>query len=209
VKKLRSRRLAAVLIALAPLLASAKSAPAQNFPRPLLPGRLTSEVRDPSELPHVPIPDVPPPATVARPETDLPQRQLSLDEAVRIALANSDVVRVLAGVSAASSGRTIYDTAIVNNQVDDEVSRFDPKLQVNNSLNRAELPGAAFDPLDPSRALIDGGRTDDYRFEMDLSKTMLSGGTASLGVNATPLRQDHEIDPQKLEKIKPMNPQTR
>lgn len=208
-KKLRSRRLAAVLIALASLLASAKSAHAQNFPRPLLPGRLTIEVRDPSELPHIPIPDVPPPATVAKPEADLPQRQLSLDEAIRIALANSEVVRVLAGVSAASSGRTIYDTAVVNNQVDDQVSRFDPKLQVNNSLNRAELPGATFDPRDPSRALIDGGRTDDYRFEMDLSKTTLSGGTASLGVNATPLRQDPEIDPQKLKKIHPLNPQTR
>ncbi len=203
------RRLAVVLIVLAPLLAPAKSAPAQNFPRLLAPGQSTIEVRSPAELPHVAIPDVPPPATVANPEAALPQRQLTLDEAIRIALTNSEVVRILAGVTAASSGQTIYDTAIVNNQVDDAVSRFDPTLQVNNSLNRTETPGAGFDPLDPNRALIAGNRTDGYNFEMDLSKTTLSGGTASLGVSATPLRRHPDIDPQSLQSIHPLNPESR
>ncbi len=202
-------RLAVVLIALAPLLAPAKSAPAQNFPHLLLPGQSAIAVRRPSELPHVAIPDVPPPATVANPEGKLPQRQLTLDEAIRIGLTNSEVVRVLAGVTAASSGRTIYDAAIVNNQVDEQLSRFDPTLRINNSLNRTESPGAQFDPLDPRRALIGGSRTDDYRFEMDLSKTTLSGGTASLGVNAVPSERRPGIDPQSLQSIFPLNPQTR
>ncbi len=99
-------------------------------------------------MPHVPIPDIPRPATVANPETDLPERQLTLDEAIQIALANSEVVRVLAGVTAVSSGRTIYDTAIVNNRVDEAVSRFDPSVQINNDWNRTEIPGAGFDPLE-------------------------------------------------------------
>jgi len=203
------RPLAAVLMVLAPLLAAAKSASAQYFPRPFLPGQSSIEVRDPTQLPHVPIPDVPPPATVTNPETNLPERKLTLDEAIRVALTNGEVVRVLAGVTAASSGRTIYDAAIVNNQVDDALSRFDPTLQVNNSLNRTETPGVGFDPLDSSRAMIDGNRTDDYRFQMDLSKTTLSGGTASLGVSATPLRRHPDIDPQTLQPRHPLNPESR
>ena len=120
--KFDPRRFAVVPIALAVVLASAQLAPAQYFPHFLAPGQATIEVRHPAELPHLPIPDVPPPATVSNPETGLPDRYLSLDEAIRIALTNSEVVRVLTGVSAASSGRTIYDTAIANNQVDDKLS---------------------------------------------------------------------------------------
>lgn len=205
----RLYRLAVVLIVLAPLLAPANFAPAQGFPRPFLPGQSNIEVRQPTDLPHIAIPDVPPPATVANPEAELPPRQMTLDEAIRIALTNSEVVRVLAGVTAASSGHTLYDTAIVNNQVDEQLSRFDPTVEINNSLNRTETPGASFDPSDPQRALIGGNRTDDYRFEMGLSKTTLSGGTGRLGVSATPLERRPGINPQSLQSIYPLNPETR
>jgi outer membrane protein TolC len=183
------RRIAAVSIALAILLASAPLAPAQDFPCFLPPGQATIQVRDPSELPHLPIPDVPPPATVSNPETGLPDRYLSLDEAIRIALANSEVVRVLAGVTAVSSGQTIYDPAIVNNQVDDKQSRFDPTVQIDNAWNRVETPGVGFNE-DLNQWLLGGNRRDDYLFDLGLSKTTLSGGTARLGVLTNPFR-DH------------------
>ncbi len=194
---------------LALLLATARFAPAQDLPRLLQPGQSTIQVRDPAQLLRLPPPDVPPPATVTHPEVGLPERRLTLDEAIRIALANSQVVRVLAGVSAVSSGRTVFDAAIVNNRVDDALSRFDPRLQVNNGFQRTETAGAGFDPLDPSRALITGNRTDGYNFQMDLSKTTPSGGTASLGVSATPLRRHPERDPQTLQNIHPLNPESR
>ena len=41
-------------------------------------------------------------------------RHFSLDDAIRIALENDRVIRVLAGVTAVTSGRTIYDAAIAN-----------------------------------------------------------------------------------------------
>jgi type I restriction enzyme M protein len=49
--------------------------------------------------------------TVDDPDDATATRHLTLDAAIRIALANSQVVRVLAGVGAVSSGQTIYDPA--------------------------------------------------------------------------------------------------
>lgn len=186
------RRIIDAALALALVLASAHVAPAQRFPSFLPPGQSTIEVRDPSELPHLTIPDVPPPATVSNPEAELPERYLSLDEAIRIALANSEVVRVLAGASAVSSGQTIYDTAIVNNQVDQQVSRFDPTLQIDNTWNRTETPGIGF-VEDWNWWQLGGNRRDGYLYDMGLSKTTLSGGTARFGVLANPYRTDFDI----------------
>jgi outer membrane protein TolC len=181
------RRIIAVFVALAPVLASVQIAHAQVLPWILPPGQSTVQVRDPSQLTRLPIPDIPPPATVFQPESELPERYLSLDEAIRIGLANSEVVRVLAGVAAGSSGRTVYDPAIFNNRVDEQLSRFDPTLAINQAWNQRETPGFVFDP-DLNRWLVVGSRRDDYLFDMGLSKTTFSGGTARLGVFANPLR---------------------
>ncbi len=183
------RYLTVAVAALASLLASARIAPAQYLPlsRLLPPGQSTIQVRDPSQLPRLSIADIPPPATVFQPQADLPERYLSLDEAIRIGLANSQVVRILGGLTAASSGRTVYDPAMVNNQIDEQLSRFDPTLAIDHSWNRRETPGFVFDP-DPDRWLLFGSRRDDYRFDMGLSKVTASGGTARMGVLANPLR---------------------
>lgn len=159
------------------------------------------EVRDPSDLPAVPLPAIPAPPTVADPLSELPPRALSLDEAIRIALARSEVVRVLAGVAAVSSGRTIYDAAITHNGTDAQHSRFDPQLQVRNSFTRDETPEAAFDPLDPTRASIGGLRADRYGLDLELSKTIITGGTVSLGLNTDAAR----LQPGTF----PLNPQAR
>lgn len=131
--------------------------------------------------------DIPPPATVFQPEDELPERYLSLDEAIRIALANTQVVRVLAGITATSSGQTVYDPAMVNNRVDQQLSRFDPTLGIAHAWNQRETPGFFFDQ-GSDQWLLGGSRRGDTLFDLGLSKTTFSGGTARLGVLTNPFR---------------------
>ena len=146
------------------------------------------QIRNPAQLPMARLPNIPPPATVSEPAVEATAEHLSLDEAIRVGLANSDVIRVLAGVTATSSGRTIYDPAIANTQIDEQRGRFDPQLQLDNNFRKTETPGAIFDPHDPSRVLFDGTRRNDYDMGLGVSKTTNSGGTAALSVNTNPRR---------------------
>lgn len=177
----RNRRLV-VLSSLGLLLSTISTGCTQGVPALILPEQRALNVHDPVRLPPAPLPDLPPPATVSNPQPYLRERHLSLDEAIRIALANSRVVRVLAGISAVSSGRTIYDPAISNTLIDQEQARFDPRLEVQNNFDRLELPQGAFDPLDPAGAHIGGRRTDGYHLSAGLAKTTVTGGTAKLSV---------------------------
>jgi outer membrane protein TolC len=183
----RALRMSAVL-ALIGLSSSAKFAPAQSLLQPLLPEARDIRVRDPSLLPRARLPDVPPPPTVAREDLDEQLRNLTLDDALRTALANAGVVRVLAGLSATTSGRTVYDVAITDTTIDDEQAPFDPVLEINNNWDRIETPSAVLDPNDPSRAMLEGLRTDDYRFDASLSKLNLLGGKWALAATTDPTR---------------------
>jgi outer membrane protein TolC len=145
-------------------------------------------VRDPSRLPPVRVPLAPAPGTVAQEADDDQPSHLTLDQALRTALANARVVRVLAGVSATTSGRTVYDVAIANTVIDEEQAPFDPVLQTNHGWNREERPSAAFDPVDPTRAIFEGLRTDDYRLDASLDKRNLLGGQWRLGATTNPTR---------------------
>src|SRR5262245_10752965 len=80
--------------------------------RIIYPDQRTTYGRPLESLPFVPLPPSGPPPTVSGGDPGATKRYLSLDEAIRIALENDQVVRVLAGVGAVSSGRTIYDVAI-------------------------------------------------------------------------------------------------
>jgi outer membrane protein TolC len=179
----------------------AQSAHAQNLLSLVLPEQRTIQVRDPSELAPAPMPLTPPPPTVAEWNTEREPILLSLDEAIRIALANSTVVRVLTGVAAASTGSTIYDTAITNAGIDRQRGLFDPRIQVQNGFNRTESPSAQFDPLDPFLASLHGLRTDDYQLAVGIAKPTVTGGTFGLGVNARPQHYDSDQFP--------LNPQSR
>ncbi|MCC6494500.1 MAG: TolC family protein [Pirellulales bacterium] len=137
--------------------------------------------RDPANLPDVYIPPTAPPPTVERPRDPQAQQLISLDEAIRLALANSEVIRVLAGTVAVSSGSTIYDPAITNTTVDQQRARFDPALSVNNTFTQSEPPVAFRDPLDPDRTRFGGIQTQNHNLSADLSQTNLLGGTSSLG----------------------------
>lgn len=152
--------------------------------RIILPEQGAVCVRHPSELTRYPIPNTPPPSTVANPRFDAPPLNLTLDEAIRIALRNSEVVRVLAGVTAVNSGSTIYDAAIANNGIDQERARFDPNLIVNNGWDRFEPPSAFLDDsVMPPATVFGGTRTDDYQLDFELSKTALLGGSVAMRVD--------------------------
>jgi len=157
---------------------------AQETWRFLLPEQLAIEVRSPNDLPQVAVPGLPPPVTVTRRSAATEVWHLSLDEAMRIALENAEVVRVLTGTSASSSGRTIYDPAISNSGIDRARATFDPTISVNNRFNRFDSPQAFIDPNDSSRTLIDGTVSDDYDLRAALSKRTITGGTAEFGVNS-------------------------
>ena len=168
--------------------ALAPATPAHDFWPLILPEQTEIAVRDPTELGVATIPRTPPPPTVTDPQFDAPPSQLALDEAINTALMNTEVVRVLAGVSASSSGRTVYDVAISNTQVDQEQATFDPSAIANNSWLRSESPFAVFDPLNPGASLITGNRSDRHLFDFGLSKRTSVGGTIDFGVNTNQRR---------------------
>lgn len=189
-----------VVLAVAAVLAMATSANAQRD-RVLIPneqGRF--QVRDSGDYVPAPLPRTLTPPTVAT-AVDSPEWNLSLDEAIRIALRNTDVVRVLSGVGAASSGVTIYSPGIANASIDAARSVFDPTISARNGFFRGESPFERFDPGDPNRAIIQGTRGDDYDFSFDINKRFLSGADAGLRVLADRSRTANEL--------LPLNPRTR
>ncbi|HTK74429.1 MAG TPA: TolC family protein [Gemmataceae bacterium] len=164
-----------------PWLALAGCVPVSGVWSLVVPEQRRLDVREPGDFPPAPIPPVPPPETVNhRVPQEVPSQELSLDQAIRIALANSQVVRVLAGGTAVSSGQTIYDPAISNTQIDQARAVFDPIINVNNAFSRSEVPQAAFDPTSPVGASITGTRIDNYDLGVGVTKRTVTGGTLAL-----------------------------
>ncbi len=127
--------------------------------------------------------------------------KMSLDEAIRLALQNTKVVRLLAGTAAVSSGGTIYDPAISNTAIDDAKSVFDPTLNVRNNWNRIETPTAILDPADPNQSRITGIRTDNYNLAVGVSKRNVLGGVLGF---------DYAFDRQRFTPgVFPLNPSDR
>ncbi|MBL8816155.1 MAG: TolC family protein [Planctomyces sp.] len=120
----------------------------------------------------------PAPVTVASEEAKGVERFLPLDEAISIALQHSEVIRVLTGVSASSSGQTIYDTAIATTPIDQAVARFDPVFSANSSFRHTETPFSTTDPGDPLGALITDRGVGGTDASAGFSKTNRFGGIA-------------------------------
>jgi outer membrane protein TolC len=180
-------------------LGQAGPAEAQEVWRFILPEQRRTQIRHPRRLPIARLPRLPSPPTVDDPQRDAPPENLALDDAIRTALANSEVVRVLAGTTATSSGRTVYDPAVTNTGIDQARGRFDPAINVGNNFNRRESPGG-IDPDDPSQTIAGVPPREDYLMSMGLSKATVTGGTLGLDVMANPTR----ISTAGL----PLNPQT-
>jgi outer membrane protein TolC len=153
----------------------------------ILPEQRTIQYRDPAPLPPARLPDMPPPRTVSNPQPETAAWQLSLDDAIRIALENGRVVRVLAGTTAVASGQTIYDTAVTNTTIDQAQGRFDPTFQQNNLWSRTNTPTSTLDPFDLTRSLITSQPTDSYESTLGLNKTNVLGGVLGLNYIENPL----------------------
>jgi outer membrane protein TolC len=170
-----------LLLIVLPLLACGCAlTPADVCQNIILPEQRYLDHRDSERLPKLPLPPVPAPRTVSDPQPDTPDWQLSLDDAIRIALVNCRVVRTLTGVTATFSGRTIYDAPIANTTIDQERARFDPVLHDNNSWSRTNTPFGVRDPNDPNRSLITSQPVDTYASDLGVSKTNVLGGQTSL-----------------------------
>ncbi len=152
--------------------------------RPILPEQRCLDIRNPGELCQVPVPLTARPATVQDNQFEAPPRLLTLNDAINIALSNSQVIRILGGVTATTSGRTVYDTAITNTSIDAQRALFDPNFRLNNAWNQIENPGASFDPGNPTNAIISGVQNEGYGLDVGLSKRNLLGGTTNFGVNS-------------------------
>jgi outer membrane protein TolC len=167
----------------------------------IVPEQRHFEVRDIDQLPKAPIPLIPPPVTVSNPSPQITPQEMSLDEAIRIGLANSRVVRVLTGTTAVSSGQTIYDPAIVNTTIDEARAAFDPVISATNAFTRNDDPVAVSNPLNPFDTIIPGERIDNYELGLGITKKTITGGTLGLTVNDTASR--FNLNPG----FAPLNPQ--
>ncbi len=155
--------------------------------------------RCPESLPSTPLPTYSPPRTVTNPDNGQEDMYLSLDEAIRISLANAEVIRVLGGFTATSTGRTIYDPGIANTTIDQARGQFDPNLSVNNTFSQLEQPGGIF-TAGPTGAGISGTKTEAYNLDATLSDKNALGGTAAYRLGVT------NADTEKG--LFPLNPQT-
>lgn len=171
-------------ILLAMLMVCAATTLADEPFQSILPEQRCLDIRNPGELCQVPVPVTPRPATVNDNQFEAPPRLLTLNDAINITLANSKVIRVLGGVTATTSGRTVYDTAISNTTIDAQRAAFDPTFRLNNAWNQLENPSASFDPFNPSNAIIVGLQNEGYGLDVGLSKRNLLGGTTNFGVNS-------------------------
>ena len=140
--------------------------------------------RDPAALPPAPLPDVKAPLTVADAQSDKKDWSMSLDEALRISLDNAKAIRVLTGLSATNSGRTIYDAAIAHTAIDQQQARFDPTIRQNNTFAGTATPRAGFG----GGQVFEASRGTSFRSDLGLNKTNVTGGTAGLGWVENPSR---------------------
>ncbi len=121
----------------------------------------------------------PAPVTVATEGIEQSERLMTLDEAIRLTLQHSEVIRVLSGVSASSSGRTIYETAIATTPIDQAKAVFDPTFSANSSFRHSELPG--LNSTIPPTTII-GRTTGGNDTTVGLKDLNTFGGILELGV---------------------------
>lgn len=175
----------------------------------VLPEQRSIDYHDPALFPPAPIPDNIPPRTVTAPRPDTPIWQLSLDEALRIALENARVIRVLTGTTAVSSGQTIYDAAITNTTIDQAQAVFDPTVSGKSTWSRTNTPfgefispgGSALASENITQGTVAPGAaagglvsaiastpTDSYLSDVGVTKTNVLGGKWGLDWTENPVR---------------------
>jgi len=149
----------------------------------VVPERTNLSVRRPHEFSPAPLRHTLPPPVVGQAYLDRPQWRMSLDEAIGLALANSEVVRVLS-TGNGNSGSTVYDAAQSHTAIDEQQGVFDPTLTLQNNFTGTDTPNAVLDPTNPTGTRFVGGSAENHNFEMTLSQRYFNGGNASMRVSA-------------------------
>lgn len=150
--------------------------------RCILPEQRCIQVRSAEQLYRTSIPASQVPATVANPQWESNPIPLSLSEVLNLSLQNMQAIRILTGVNAVASGRTIYDPAITNAAIDQARAQFDPTFNVNNSWLESNQPFAVPAPGDPTQTVIRKNSADSYNLNLGLSKRMVTGGIIDFGL---------------------------
>jgi outer membrane protein TolC len=132
-------------------------------------------IRDPSHLPGAALRMTPPPRTVTEPLSKQPL-PMSLDEAIRIAIDNAKTLRRLSGLNVIASGRTIYDPAIQNTQIDQARARFDPAIKLTNRFAQTQ-PETVFTFSNPIPLTVVGDVSNRFESSFGIEKTNVLGGT--------------------------------
>lgn len=130
--------------------------PLQGAPTPApMPGVLTGDLGAPTELP------------------------LSLDDAIRMGLNNSGVVRVLSGGTVAAAEATIYDAETAEARARAALAAFDPNLTSSYYANWInQPPDSVFGP-----GLAEPTRRDEAGFAAAVSKPWITGTETRVGYN--------------------------
>jgi outer membrane protein TolC len=155
------------------------------------------------------LPDIPPPRTVSEPETD-EIWELTLEDAIRIGLENSEVVRVVVlgaqgipvggfepsplglgatagGVLGAGNLQTVYDPAVQETEIARQLSVFDANFLTSIVWGRNEAPFN--NALQAGTFLGSGNRFPvifdqwQYQYNATLQKRIATGGNLSVAYN--------------------------
>jgi outer membrane protein TolC len=183
------------LLAITSTLFASQAAWGQTDHQFIMPEQRQIRVRTPEQIVVPPIPRTPAPATVANPQWDATPNNVSLSDVLNLSLQNLNVVRVLNGFNATTTGRTVYDPAITNTNIDNARGVFDPNLVVNNTWQDNNRPVGIPDPGDPTQSLIVGSRSKLHNLNAGLSKRMLTGGVIDFGVIGADSRLPNALSP--------------
>lgn len=174
----RINQYALLLILCAPGIAAGQQVPEEDELTPFLkPEQCVIRSRPAEQLRPLPGPLPTPPPTVSVPHPDATELRITLDDAIRMALQNAEVIRVLVGNGAVSQGQTIYDPAIAHTDIDRQISAYDPVFSANNTFNRSSRAIA-----DPVLERFNGSTSNGYSTDVGVTQRNLAGGQASFGV---------------------------
>jgi len=187
------------------LLCACSTASAREPRGVILPEQRRIQVRHPGQICPLPFAPDARPATVTEPLADTPTRYLPLNDAINIALRNSEVVRQLTGFTATTTGRTIYDVAITNTNIDQQRAAFDPRLRAGQTWTANKIPNAL------SSGDVFGNRNHNHVFEFGISRRNQLGGDANLSVNSNQRRLTGLVPPVALPSpiIQQLDPENR
>lgn len=159
------------------------------------PGQSWTHIADALDVPpsldhiQVSLQDIAPPPIPSNPESR-EIWELSLSEAMGIALENSEVVRALGspqvselvraliGAQAIATAQTIYTPAIFETQVEAALAAFDTSLEASIFWEQDDRPRESFQGV-----FLSPGKFDIAAFTSSLTKRLATGGVARIGFN--------------------------